>query len=555
MGRSPHRTFLPLPGPLTPVAAVLWALGTAHAAEIDTGNPDLSFRWDNTVKLSTAYRLKSASSEVLANPNGDDGDRNFGKGVVSGRADLFTEMDLVYQRKHGARISGAAYYDAIYNRRNDNPGFAGGAFPNQLSVAPNEFTKATRELHGRKAELLDAFAFGQLDLDGMTLTARAGRHAILWGESLFFGGNAIAGGQQPVDVVKLLSVPNTQFKEAIRPVPQVSASLQINSAISIAGYVQTAFKPSLVPASGSYFSNADPGIDGGETILLGPGVFALRQPDKRPSNQGQWGLQLKLRGDGLDYGLYAVRFHSKLPQAVPLIGLTPAGPAPIGYYLGYHEGVKAFGFSVSKTIDEFNLALEVSTRRNQDLASSQSADVSSFTPAPATNVTDNPAYATGNTAHVNLSMLGNLPATPLWREATLLGELAWNRVLSVTHGASALDPNGTRDGVALRVTLEPMYRGVLDGVDVGVPVTLGWAPRGSRPLAMSSPNAWVADGGGDLTLGANLSLRDVWRMTLSYTHYFGRAKPFQDPTNANAYTWQQSFRDRDFLAASLRYTF
>ena len=205
----------------------------------------------------------------------------------------------------------------------------------------------------------------------------------------------------------------------IRPVPQVSASLQINSAISIAGYVQTAFKPSLVPASGSYFSNADPAIDGGETILLGPGVFALRQPDKRPSNQGQWGLQLKLRGDGLDYGLYAVRFHSKLPQAVPLIGLTPAGPAPIGYYLGYHKGVKAFGFSVSKTIDEFNLALEASTRRNQDLASSQSADVSSFTPAPATNVTD--------------------------------------------------------------------------------------------------------------------SLRDAWRMTLSYTHYFGRAKPFQDPTNANAY--------------------
>ena len=53
----------------------------------------------------------------------------------------------------------------------------------------------------------------------MYATVRAGKHSVLWGESLFFGTNAIAGGQQPFDVVKLLSVPSTQFKEAIRPVP------------------------------------------------------------------------------------------------------------------------------------------------------------------------------------------------------------------------------------------------------------------------------------------------------------------------------------------------
>ena len=45
-----------------------------------------------------------------ANANGDDGDRNFNKGLVSNRLDLFTEMDAVWQQRAGLRMSGAAYY-------------------------------------------------------------------------------------------------------------------------------------------------------------------------------------------------------------------------------------------------------------------------------------------------------------------------------------------------------------------------------------------------------------------------------------------------------------
>ena len=81
----------------------------------------------------------------------------------------------------------------------------GGAFPNQTSVPFDEFTSATRKAHGRKAELLDAFVFGKFDVEGMRTTVRLGNHALTWGESLFFGGNAIAGGMVPVDAVKLSS--------------------------------------------------------------------------------------------------------------------------------------------------------------------------------------------------------------------------------------------------------------------------------------------------------------------------------------------------------------
>lgn len=526
----------------------------APAAEIDTGREDLKIRWDNTVKYSAAQRLKDPSPALLGNPNNDDGNRNFGKGLVSSRLDLLSELDVVYQRSMGLRVSAAGWYDSVYRRANDNPGFAGGAFPNQTSVPYNRFPADTRRVHGSDAEMLDAFVFGRFDLAGKTTTVRAGRHSLLWGESLFFGANAIAGGQMPVDAVKLLSVPGTQFKEAIRPVPMVSAQMQLNANVSMGAYVQARSSQSRVAAVGSYFSNADPAVDGGENLLLGPGVYAPRLADLKARNSGQGGLQLKVRGEDTDFGFYAIQFHSKTPQLVPMVGMTPVGPAPIGYRLAYHEKVQALGASASRTFGDYNVAAEVSVRNNQDLASTQGVDVSAFTPAPVTDNAGNPAYAVGRTAHLNISVLGNLPVTPLWKEGSLVAELAWNRVLKVTKNASAVDPNATRDGIAFRVQAEPMYRQVWPGVDLGVPVGLGYAPKGSRPLAISSPNAWIPEGGGDISVGLNATYLDAWRFSVNYTHYFGKARPFNTGDN-NAYSYGQTLKDRDFLSVSLRYSF
>jgi hypothetical protein len=245
---------------------------------------------------------------------------------------------------------------------------------------------------------------------------------------------------------------------------------------------------------------------------------------------------------------------------VPRIVLLtpPAVPAPTAvpgsYYFAYHEDIRALGVSASRTFGDFNVAVEASVRDNQDLASTQGADLSSFTPAPPSDNSGNPAYAVGRTAHANLSTLATLPATPLWREASLAAEIAWTRMLKVTKNAAALDPNGTRDGAALRFVLEPVYRSVFAGVDLGVPIGLGWAPKGSRPLSMTNSNLWIAEGGGDFTLGLNGSWRDAWRFSIGYTHYFGRAATFNDATT-NAFSWQQSLRDRDFLSASLRVSF
>lgn len=564
----------------TVAAAAVLAVTAASAVELDTDNPDLKIRWDNTVKFSSAARIGEASAGLLGSANQDDGNRNFSSGATSSRFDLFSEFDVQYQN-FGARISAAGWYDASYMSRNDNPGFAGGGAPNQTSVGFNEFTREARKIHGRNAEVLDAFALARFDLAGRRASVRLGQHTQLWGESLFFGGNAIAGGQGPVDIVKLASVPGTTFKEAIRPVPQVSGQMELAPSVTLGAYYQFRWRQNRLPAAGSYFSTLDMNPEGGEQILLpqaaqgGPFLDGniLRVADQRARNSGQGGLQLRFSGDETDVGAYLIRFHNKNFQQVNNLGVRnvihagPAGcvvpgsfstgPASCGmvapktYNLAWHEDITAFGLSASRTFGAINLAVEGSVRDNQDLASTNAVNTQALG-GPATDNSDNPGYAVGRTAHLNISTLWQVPETALWREASLAGEIAWNRVMSITKNPEAIDPNATRNAVSLRVLFEPTYRQVMPGLDLGVPVGVGYTPKGSRSMALG-PGGMPASGGGDFTIGLNGSYQDVWRFSLAYTHYFGPEGNFLDADNH--YTYKQAMKDRNFISLSVRRTF
>lgn len=561
-------------------AAALMAMTAATAVELDTDNPDLKIRWDNTVKYSAAARTGNASAALLGSANQDDGNRNFSRGLISNRLDLLSEFDVQYQN-FGARISAAGWYDAAYSGRNDNPGFPGGGTPNQMSVNFNQFTRETRDIHGSNAEVLDAFAQARFDLGDHRASVRLGQHTQLWGESLFFGGNAIAGGQGPVDIVKLASVPGTPFKEVMRPVPQVSGQIQLAPNATLGAYYQFRWRPNRLPAVGSYFSNLDMNPDGGEQILLpqasqgGPFLDGniARTSDQRATNSGQGGLQLRFTDDETDYGAYLIRFHNKNFQQVNNLGVRnvihagPAGcvvpgsfstgPASCGmvapktYNLVWHENITALGASASKTFGPVNLAVEASVRDNQDLASTNAVNTQALG-GPVTDNSDNPGYAVGRTAHINLSTLWQVPESALWREATLAGEIAWNRVMSITKNPGAIDPNATRNAVSLRMIFEPTYRQVMPGLDLGVPIGVGYTPKGSRSMALG-PGGMPATGGGDFSIGLNGSYLDVWRFSLALTHYFGPEGNFLDADNH--YTYKQAMKDRNFISLSVRRTF
>lgn len=547
---------LTAPRAIALAAAVASAGHAAWAADdAEVRESDWKVTWTNTVKYGAAARVKDQNA-ALVTPfpntnvaNLDDGDRNFKKGLISNRIELLSELDVASRQGFGARVSAAGWYDSVYNGSTDNPGFAGGAVPNHLPYS--DFPDATRDLHGRKVEVRDAFVFGKADVGGMPLTARLGQHSLVWGESLFFAANAIAGGQSSFDIGRLLADPTAQAKEFVLPVPQLSAQLQLNSDVSLGVYVQFRHKPNRLPGVGSYFSISDTAGPGAERMYVGPGVAVPRDADMKGSNSGQFGVQAKWRLDETDLGFYAIRFHDKDPQQITRLG---SGFLPSSYYLAYQKATTAYGVSASRSFDEMNLAAEASLRRNQSLASAGiAADVSGALPfpIPANDNGGNPAYAVGNTAHINLSSIWSLQPSALWREAVFLGEIAWNRLLNCKLSCDALDPRATRDAVSLRAVFEPSYRQVISGLDIGVPIGVGWTPKGSR--SSLGPVAYPAENGGDFTIGLNGTYEQVWKFNVAYTQFFGSAGPLLDANRS--FTYQQSRRDRDFVSLTVRRSF
>ncbi|RJF96320.1 DUF1302 domain-containing protein [Noviherbaspirillum saxi] len=538
------------------VVALLFAGAIAPAAlavEIDVGNPDVKVRFDNTVKYSTAFRLKDQSpalSSCATCLNQNDGNNNFNKGMVSNRVDLLSEFDVIAQN-FGLRVSGAAWYDAKYNTANDNNTFTSNSIPR------NAFPDATRELMGRKAELLDAFVFGKGEIGDMPASFRLGRHTLLWGESLFFGSNGIAGGQAPVDLVKLLSVPNAQFKETAMPTGKLSGQIQVTPDASIGAYYQYDWRKTRLMPVGAYLSTSDSLGEGAQRIIAGnpaapnPPAF-IAQPDMRPRDSGQHGLQLRLRNTELDtdFGFYAIRYNATTPSNIynTLSGRPPA-VVPSTTQWAYAEGIKAFGASFAKTVGEFALAGEVSIRRDAPLASSGQSIIPGIGVNVGLNNTSNPGYAVGNTAHAQLSWLASLGPSFMSNEAALLGEIAWNTRTSVTRNAAMLNPNADKSATAMRVVYSPTYRQIRPGLDVSVPV--GFSYTRGRSSAVGA--GFGVNRGGDINIGVTATYLNGWIFAINYAHFYGPEGTTLDAANNAQY--KQALKDRDYISLSIRNTF
>lgn len=547
------------PFTLTLAAMLVLSAPAAQAFQIDTGNPDLSLRWDNTLKYSSAWRVKDQSSRLTEGQvakNQNDGDNNFDKGLISNRLDILSELDMSFG-DFGARVSGAAWYDTVYQDENDNDDPTSA---NQRSVAYNDFTDDTRHLHGGDGEILDAFVYWNGELAERSLSVRAGRHGLIWGESLFFGANGIAGGMAPVDVVKAVSVPNTQFKEITRPVNQLSTTYQLTDDLSIGAYYQLEWEETRLPASGSYFSTSDTIGEGNERLIVGapfppflggnpdsPAAF-FHGKDKDARDSGQGGIQLRYSAETVDYGFYALQYHDKTPKLYlkPTAGAPDFSSGKVGeYFWVYPEDIQMLGTSFATTVGAFSWAGEASMRWNMPLVSNGVT----IAPGQAADNNDDGLYAVGRTAHANLNFLASFGPSFIAEESAMVGEIAWNRLLSVTDHREALDPDATDDGVGMKLVFTPTYRQIYPGVDLSVPMGISYFPMGKSAVVSS----FGPDRGGDLNLGVSATYLDRVTFGLTYTHYYG-----PEDTNLNAasqFNFEQSLKDRDYVAFNVKSTF
>jgi hypothetical protein len=493
---------------------------TASAEEL-WSDGDASVRLDTTVQFTGLRRLSAPQSRLLANPNADDGDRDFSSGAVSNRTDVFSELDADYGAA-GVRFSGAGWYDPVYLGRNANDSPA--TF-NPLSVPHDRFTQAVRSLEGLNAELLDGFVHDTFDVGDMPVGVRLGRHTLIWGESLFFGENGIAAGQAPIDFIKSDTVPETPARELFLPVNQISGSVQLRPGLSIELYDQLEWRQDRLPGVGSYFSTTDILDAGGERIIAAPGQFLFRTPDQQPGAWGQFGAALHVTVGDVDLGFYALRYNARSP-VVATAGCSAACdlPGQVGTYrLVYVRGIDIFGASASGFLGNDNIAGEVSFRQGAPLLASATLGSS---PVPR-----------GDTAHGQVSIVAERPASALWDRVTLSAELAGNTLLDTTVDPGGRNPATTRSAAAVQAQLTFDYFHVLPALDVEPFIGASYGIAGR-----SSVDAEMVGATGDVTTGVRATYRSVWHVEVRVTDYIGSAG-------------SQPLADRNFFAFNVRRTF
>jgi hypothetical protein len=91
---------------------------------------------------------------------------------------------------------------------------------------------------------------------------------------------------------------------------------------------------------------------------------------------------------------------------------------------------------------------------------------------------DNALYARGDTLHAQASIISVIAPTRAWDSANFSAELAVNHRLNITHNAAIFDDSRTRSYVGARALFEPVYFAVLPGMDISVPMSIGYGLAG-----------------------------------------------------------------------------
>jgi hypothetical protein len=205
--------------------------------------------------------------------------------------------------------------------------------------------------------------------------------------------------------------------------------------------------------------------------------------------------------------------------------------------------------SAAKTINEWSLAGEVSVRQNMPLSSTGLTIMPGVGVGTGYDNGANPGYAVGNTAHAQFSWIASLGPSFIAREASFVGEVAWNTRLKTTRNEARLNPNADKSATAVRMAYTPTYRQLFPGVDVSPTIGIGYAWGRSSAVGP----AFGVDKGGDINIGVTLTYLGNWVATLNYVKYLGPEGPTLD--NNSAAQFKQAMKDRDFISFSLRTTF
>ncbi|MFV3414179.1 DUF1302 domain-containing protein [Pseudomonas nitroreducens] len=366
------------------------ALGCATQAQaINFNIGEIEGQFDSSLSVGASWSTQSPKQDLIGAANGghgmtqtnDDGRLNFRKGDTFSK--IFKgihDLELKYG-DFGVFTRGKYWYD--FRLKDESTDWK------QIS---DDGRKEGAKSSG--AQLLDAFGYYNYAIADMPGTVRVGKQVVSWGESTFIG-NSI-NTINPIDV-SAFRRPGSEIKEGLIPVNMLYMSQSVTDSLSVEGFYQLEWDQTVLDNCGTFFSTTDVAADGCNTNynILDPatvnslnapatkallnslgvtvtpeGLMVPRGADRDARDSGQWGLALRWLGDDVEYGAYAMNYHSR----TPIVSMKNAGTADIGnvlralsvpggaalaqplllgrgnYFLEYPEDIRLYGLSFSTTL-------------------------------------------------------------------------------------------------------------------------------------------------------------------------------------------------------------
>ena len=521
-----------------------------HAMEIKTDDDMISGSFDTTVSTGAAWRVEKRDEDLVgaynggnaSHVNGDDGDLNYDRGVISQLSRVTHELDLNYRNfSFFGRMN--YFYDAVNANKDELSGDA-------------------KAQVGADVDILDAYINGNFHVDDHPLNVRLGNQVLSWGESAFIqnGVNII----NPVDVTKLRS-PGAELRDALIPVPMVSASFGILENMSLEGFYQIVYENTEIDPPGTYFSTFDFIGNGGEMLWLGPEGLpgaGIPRDNRTTRDAGQFGFALHASAPSLnetEFGLFYINYHSRMPVISVKTGTQDGAlngdyPGSMRYIVEYPEDIHVVGVSFSTMLRESGIALqgEYSFRPNMPLQIDDTELLlAGFTPlndiaGTAYTFSDEiQGFKTRKVDQVQITaskLFG--PNNPFGAASILvMGESGLTHVYDL-EGRGSLKYDGPETSTAdafssgYRMLTKLDYPNAVGAVKLSPKLAFSHDVFGISP----GPGGNFIEGRKAISVGLGGSFLERWQADVDYTGYFGAGGLNQ-------------IHDRDFVTMNVKYFF
>lgn len=380
--------------PLHVLACLAWGCAApTQAGTIEFGNGAEAV-WSLSTSLSAGWRAKAIDKELIGPGDGGtasaytaSADNNFGKGANF--STLLRVVGDINLRKddYGLMLRAKAWDNLRLSGQSVRFGAPSNNYTPDTRLDDSQFDTNLSKFRG--VELLDAYVYGGFDLsDTAQLKVRLGQHVVNFGESLFVPGI----NQYQVLDVNALRQSGTLLKEAILPVPQLSANLGLGDGASLEAFYQFKWKRTSIDGCGTYWSPATAlNCTRGSTLVANDTPFGVQSSrdhwmggaggtlpnfrfslldDKDGSDNNQFGLAFKKMVESIDteLGAYYVSYTTHVPNLSGVRDMTTV-PGSMYAMLGNlgsvfwdysADRIKVLGLSASTVVKGWSVSGELS---------------------------------------------------------------------------------------------------------------------------------------------------------------------------------------------------